>query len=149
MARKRWLAVDHQYFIRAPPAKVFRAITDPKWLVRWLADSASISPRRNGDYSVGWKDGPQHSGKILAFVPGKKVTFAWAWEGVPLHGTRFQLSVKPERGGSILKVEHTGIPRSGRWVDLYGGAEWGWTYFAMNLKSVLETGRDLRSPRDG
>lgn len=41
------------------------------------------------------------------------------------------------------------FPREEKWTAPYGGAEWGWAYFAINLKSVPETGQDLRSERDG
>jgi uncharacterized protein YndB with AHSA1/START domain len=149
MARRSTRSVSHQYFIQASPKKVFRAITDPKWVVRWLADTAEMSPRKGGTYAVGWNNGPQHRGTFLEFVPGKSVTMSWEWEGVNLHGTRFRLSVSPKGKGALLEIEHSGFPKEPAWVDLYGGTEWGWTYFAMNLKSVLETGHDLRSNHDG
>ncbi len=142
-------AVDHQYFIRAEPAVVFRAMTDPRWLTRWLCDTAEISPQRGGSYLLGWKDGPTHTGKIVEFEPDAKIAFAWRWPGVELDGTVFALAVEPRDGGALLRVRHAGFPRGAEWTDLYGGAEWGWTYFAMNLKSVLETGRNLRSELDG
>jgi uncharacterized protein YndB with AHSA1/START domain len=145
----RPLAVDHQYFIRSPPGDVFRALTDPAWIVKWLADTAELDPRTGGRYHIGWKDGPQHVGTILNFIPGQTITFAWEWEGIALKGTEVRLTVEPSDGGSILRVAHTGFPRQLEWMDLYGGAEWGWTYFAMNLKSVLETGHDLRARQYG
>jgi uncharacterized protein YndB with AHSA1/START domain len=128
---------------------VFKAFSQPEWLTKWLCDTATISARKGGRYSIGWKDGPTHKGEVVDFVPGKSITLAWSWEGVNLSGTRFKLSVKPEEGGALFEVEHSGFPREERWADLYGGAEWGWTYLAMNLKSVLETGHDLRSKHDG
>ena len=142
-------SVDHQYFVRAPPDAVFRAITDSRWLTRWLCDSAEVTPQKGATYVLGWKDGPTHSGTIVEFLPGQRVSYAWAWPGVDLQGTVFSLSVEATKGGTILRVEHSGFPRLEQWTDLYGGAEWGWTYFAMNLKSVLENGHDLRSRQDG
>jgi hypothetical protein len=68
---------------------------------------------------------------------------------VELDGTILSLSVRAKFGGTLLQIEHTGFPKAERWTDLYGGAEWGWTYFAMNLKSLLENGHDLRSRHDG
>jgi uncharacterized protein YndB with AHSA1/START domain len=149
MPRATKRAVNHQYFIRAPPARVFRAISDPKWLVRWLCDHADLSPKKGAEYGLGWKDGPTHTGTVVDFRPGRRIAFSWMWPGVRLKGTIFSLSVEPKGRGSLLVVEHTGFPRAATWTDLYGGAEWGWTYFAMNLKSLLETGRDLRSKYDG
>jgi uncharacterized protein YndB with AHSA1/START domain len=142
-------AVDHQYFIRADPAAVFRALTEPDRLTRWLCDTAEISARKGGSYRLGWKDGPTHTGKIVDFVRGRRIALAWKWPGVELDGTVFSLVVEPQEGGALLRIMHTGFPRSDEWVDLYGGAEWGWTYFAMNLKSVLEHRHDLRSASDG
>jgi uncharacterized protein YndB with AHSA1/START domain len=142
-------AVDHQYFIRAEPAAVFQALTEPAWLTRWLCDTAELSLRKGGSYRLGWTDGPTHAGAIVDFTPGTRIAFAWTWPGTALEGTVVSLEVVPREGGALLRVRHTGFPRREEWVDLYGGAEWGWTYFAMNLKSLLEHGHDLRSGLDG
>lgn len=149
MPSKKARAVSHRYFIRASPERTFEAITNPTMLVTWLADRAELSPEKGGDYLLGWTDGPTHTGKILEFEPGKHIAFAWQWPGVSLRGTVFRLVVEPKHDGSLLRVEHEGFPNLDRWTDLYGGAEWGWAYFAMNLKSVLEHGHDLRSEFDG
>ncbi len=141
--------LDHQYFIRAAPKKTFDALVNPKMLVRWLADVAELTPRRGGRYRLGWTGGPTHTGKVLVYEPPREVALAWSWPGVSLSGTVFRLTVEPEGDGSVLHVRHEGFPKLQKWTELYAGAEWGWTYFAMNLKSVLETGRDLRSSRDG
>jgi uncharacterized protein YndB with AHSA1/START domain len=141
--------VDHQYFIQAAPDAVFRAITDPHWLTRWLCDRAELSPTLGGAYLLAWDEGPTHIGTIVEYREGERVALGWTWPGVELQGTVFSLSVEPTNGGTLLKVRHSGFPRLERWTELYGGAEWGWTYFALNLKSVLETGHDLRSKYDG
>jgi uncharacterized protein YndB with AHSA1/START domain len=149
MATKTERSVDHQYFIRATPDAVFRAITDPQRLTRWLCDRAELSPKKGGSYLLAWNEGPTHTGTVVDFREGHRVALGWTWPGVELQGTVFSLSVEAKDGGTLLKVEHTGFPRHQRWTELYGGAEWGWTYFALNLKSVLEKGHDLRSKYDG
>ena len=149
MPTKASRAVNHQYFIRSPTKRTFDALTNPKILVKWLADRAELTPRKGGSYLLSWNGGPTHTGTVIEFRPGKSIALSWAWPGVTLQGTVFRLSVTPKGRGSILSVEHTGFPKSDRWADLYGGAEWGWTYFALNLRSVLETGRDFRSKYDG
>lgn len=148
-APKDGRTVSHQYFIRAMPERTFDAISNPKTLVKWLADRAELTAAKGGTYLLGWTDGPTHTGTVLEFHPGRSIALAWEWPGVELQGTVLRLSVEPKDDGSILFVEHTGFPRREQWTDLYGGAEWGWTYFAMNLKSFLETGHDLRSKYDG
>ena len=140
----------HQYYLRASPKKAFKAVSDPKRLTGWLADTAELTARKGGRFSVGWKNGPTHQGKILEFSRGRSITFGWSWDGYEDVGaTRFRLSVEPKGKGTLLTVTHAGFPRTERGSELYESAEWGWTYFVMNLKSVLETGTDLRSKHDG
>ncbi len=149
MARRATRTIDHQYFIHAGVARVFKAISEPVLLTRWLADRAELDLRTGGRYMLEWRGGPRHEGRVLEVVRGRRLTLTWTWEGVGLRDTRFRLSLKPKGRGTLLRVTHSGFPTEGRWVDLYAGTEWGWAYFAMNLKSVLETGRDLRSSLDG
>jgi uncharacterized protein YndB with AHSA1/START domain len=149
MPRTKSRNLNNQYFIDAPPKRVFKWISRPERLKQWLADYAEISPRKGGRFALGWTDGPRHTGKLLEFVKGKRVTFGWTWDGIDLPPTRFSLSVAAKGKGTLLTVEHKGIPTGAKWVELYAGAVWGWTYFAMNLKSVLESGHDLRSRWDG
>jgi hypothetical protein len=56
--------------------------------------------------------------------------------------------VEAKDGGTIVQFVPSGFQNGGPWVDLHDGAIRGWTYFLMNLKSVLEHGNDLRSPLD-
>jgi len=62
--------------------------------------------------------------------------------------TKLTLAVRPKEHATVLTFKHTGFGDRGPWVDVYEGAIRGWTYFMMNLKSVLENGHDLRSPYD-
>lgn len=148
--RRKTRTIRQQYFIRASPKKVFKALSDPERLARWFADKAEVSGRKGGRYTLSWEDGPTHRGKLLEFRRGEKITFAWEWEGIEGVGvTRFGLAVEPKGKGTLLRLTHAGIPKGEKWHELYAGAVWGWTYFMMNLKSVLEHGHDLRSKHDG
>ena len=149
MASDTERVVDHHYLIRSDTSTVFRALTEPEWLTRWLCDAAEIHPRKGGTYRLGWKDGPTHTGTVVEYDPGNLIALTWRWPGVDLDGTVLSFGVQPREVGALLHVRHAGFPREELWTDLYAGAEWGWTYFAMNLKSVLETGHDLRSVLDG
>ncbi len=85
----------------------------------------------------------------MQFVRGRQLVLTWQWPGLEKLGvTRLKLSVEPHSGGTILRFTHSGFRRGSAWTDLYEGAIRGWTYFMMNLKSVLENGHDLRSPYD-
>ena len=150
MTRPTRRPIRQQYHVRAPPKKVFRALSDPERITRWLADRAEISPRKGGRFLLAWEGGPTHTGKLLEFVRGESITYGWTWPGLEEVGvTRFKIAVEPKGKGTLVKVTHSGLPMGKKWDDLYAGAIWGWTYFMMNLKSVVEHGHDLRSRHDG
>lgn len=85
----------------------------------------------------------------MEFVRGKRITLTWQWPGKEhLLTTKLKISVEPRKRGTVVKFTHSGFPTQERWIDLYAGAIQGWTYFLMNLKSVLDHRQDLRSPDD-
>lgn len=149
MARKRTRTLRLPIFIHAPPKRVFKWISDGKRLTRWFSDTAALSGRRGGRYTLAWEGGPTHSGRVLEFVRGRRLTLSWQWpEKEHLGSTKLKLSLEAKEKGTILRFTHSGFQGSEEWVELYEGAIRGWTYFMMNLKSVLENDRDLRSPYD-
>jgi uncharacterized protein YndB with AHSA1/START domain len=136
-------------FIHAPPGEVFRHVSDPARLTRWLVDRATLVPRTGGDYVFTWEGGPTHSGTVLEYVKGRSIALTWGWPGREKLGvTTLTISLEGRAGGTVVRFTHAGFRRGGPWVDLYEGALRGWTYFMMNLKSVVENGHDLRSPYD-
>lgn len=150
MAPRKTRTIRQQYYIRASPKKVFKAISEPERLTRWFLKDAQLSPRKRGKYSFTWQGGYAHSGQVVEFVRGKSLTLTWPqYDGKELLGeTKLKMTVEPKGDGSLLKIQHSGYPKHERWVDLYAGTHSGWAYFMMNLKSVLEHGNDLRSKHD-
>jgi uncharacterized protein YndB with AHSA1/START domain len=49
--------VLHQYYIKAPPAKVFKAISDNKELTRWFLAKARLDKEKGGAYKFTWLGG--------------------------------------------------------------------------------------------
>ncbi|MCI4336760.1 MAG: SRPBCC domain-containing protein [Thermoplasmata archaeon] len=149
MARASTRTLRLPVFIHAPPEKVFAAVTEPQLLTRWLMDRATFSAHKGAMYAFTWEGGPTHTGTILDFVPGKRFTISWSWPGhETLKATKLRLSLVPKEGGTVLTFTHSGFGTTGPWKELYEGSIRGWTYFMMNLKSVLETEHDLRYPHD-
>jgi uncharacterized protein YndB with AHSA1/START domain len=143
------LRVDREFFVRASPKKAFAAISTPEGLATWMVVRAVLPSEPGAEYELEFDGGWRHRGIVRGFRRGRSISLTWAWEGVPLTGTVFTLSVRPKTGGAVVRLVHTGIPREPKWIDLYGVTEWGWTYYGMNLKSVLENDHDLRSRWDG
>jgi uncharacterized protein YndB with AHSA1/START domain len=149
MPRKGTRTLRLPIFIHASPKRTFKWVSDGDRLTRWFADSAALSGRKGGNYRLGWEGGPTHTGKVLEFERGKRLTLSWQWPGKEHLGvTKLKLTLEPKEDGTVLRFIHSGFQRSPEWNELYEGAIRGWTYFMMNLKSVLESDRDLRSPYD-
>jgi uncharacterized protein YndB with AHSA1/START domain len=149
MPRRMTRTLRLPIFIHASPSRVFKWISTADRLTRWLADSAALSGHKGGSYSLAWDGGPTHTGRVLEFSRGVGYTLTWQWPGKEQLGmTKLRLSIERKGDGTVLRFIHSGFQTSGEWLELYEGAIRGWTYFMMNLKSVLETEHDLRSPDD-
>jgi len=137
-------------YIRAPPDKVFRALTEPRLLKKWFLSSAKLSPRKGGNYQFAWHGGYTHTGKVLDYLRDKRLSLSWPGiiRGKLLGNTRVTFRLKPKTDGTFLEMTHTGFKAGNLWIELYGAVCSGWAYFLMNLKSVIQHGRDLRSPED-
>lgn len=142
--------IKQQTFIHAPADKVFRALTDPRLLKKWFLQSARIYPRKGGNYTFTWQGGYSHSGKVLAYARHKSLSLSWPayWKGKPLGTTRASFRLRPKDSGTVVTMTHSGFKNGDKWIQTYGGTCSGWAYFLTNLKSVLQYGRDLRSPHD-
>ena len=149
MSSSNTLDIDRQFFVRASPAKAFDAISTPRGLTSWMVVRADFPAKAGANYELEFDGGWRHRGTVQRVRAGRSLALTWAWDGVPLTGTVLTLSVRPKGRGAMVRFLHSGIPREKKWIDLYGVTEWGWTYYGMNLKSVLETRHDLRSRWDG
>ncbi len=143
-------SVKQRYFVNAAPEKVFRALTQPILLKKWFVSSASFSPRTGGNYTFNWGGETSQSGKVLTYVRDKSLILSWpqVQRGKPLGMTRATFKLKPKDKGTLLDVNHTGFKSGTLWNENYSSVCSGWAYFLMNLKSVLQYGRDLRSEKD-
>ena len=148
MAKSRTL--KQGLFIQAPPDKVFRALIEPRLLKKWFLESATLSPRTGGNYTFTWHGDYNHSGKVLNYAKDKTLSLSWPayLKGKHLGTTRATFRLKPKDNGTVLELAHSGFKSGNQWVEFYGAVCSGWAYFLTNLKSVLQHGRDLRSPLD-
>jgi uncharacterized protein YndB with AHSA1/START domain len=141
--------IDQQYYFEAPVGDVFNALTEPEELVKWFLGSARIRPVERTNYTFTWKGGSEHTGEVLKVVPNRNLVLSWPNKiKGRLYPTQVSFTLVRRGKGTLLKLKHTGFKDGDDWVWLFGAVQSGWTYFLMNLKSVIEQGRDLRSKYD-
>jgi uncharacterized protein YndB with AHSA1/START domain len=102
--------------LKAAPARVFAAWTEPDKIVKWFGPDAgpvkdaSVDPRVGGRYAITFytEDGEQHhvSGLYREVVPNEKLVFTWAWRTMPGRESLVTVLIKPDGTGSLLTLFH-------------------------------------------
>ena len=106
--------------IKAPPAKVYAAITQPKLMMQWWSPdagptlSAEADVRPGGRFSIVFRllNGDEHNptGVYREVVPDKKLVFTWQWQGSPEGESLVTFLLEPFDGGTELTLIHEGLP---------------------------------------
>jgi len=110
-------------FINAPPARVYKAWTDPAELQRWFGPEDVRTIKIDADVRVGGKyrwdllkqDGEEWAclGEYRELVPGKKIVFTWKWdddESWENHNSIVTVEFSAHGGGTEVKLTHEKLP---------------------------------------
>ena len=137
---------EQRYHFAAPPSRVFRALTEPKGLVRWFLSNAEVSPVVGGPFSFTWRGGYHMASTVFRFERDRAVGYLWV-DVLPngKSATTRALFILSKKGtGTILRLQHSGF----RVPEHFAECSSRWAYYLTNLKSVLDHGTDLRSALD-
>ena len=133
--------------IAAPPATVFRALTDAAELSRWWTTSAESDARTGGAFAYAFEfadPSRDHTyvGTYHDVRPGELVSYPWH---TSLGETRVDVTLRPAGDGTELTLVHTGWGSGDAADEAVELHEQGWGFFLDNLRSTLERGDDLRA----
>ena len=102
--------------IKALPAKVYAAWTDPGTMARWWGPdsgpvlTAEADARLGGRFRVVFRteDGEQHDcrGEYREVVPDKKLVFTWHWVSTPERESLVTVLLRPVVEGTELTLVH-------------------------------------------
>jgi uncharacterized protein YndB with AHSA1/START domain len=104
--------------LKASPAQVFAAWTDPEKIVHWFGPTqtvagsvrAQMDVRPGGRYQFKFKtdDGDSHqvSGVYREVVPNARLVFSWAWQSTPERESLVTVTVAADGDGSVLTLQH-------------------------------------------
>jgi len=105
---------DHEDEVRfeaeldAPPEKVWRALTVPEFVGRWLAPN-DIRPEEGHAFRLEGEDGAIECETVEA-KPPHSLSYSWRERGGPDSLVRFHLA-GTEAGGTHLTIVHSGLAR--------------------------------------
>jgi len=116
-------SLEIKRFINAPPARVYKAWTDPAELQRWFGPEDVRTIKIDADVRVGGKyrwdlqkqDGEEWAclGEYRELVPGKKIVFTWKWdddEAWENHNSVVTVEFSARDGGTEVKLTHEKLP---------------------------------------
>ena len=129
--------------IKAPPAKVWAAITQPKLMMQWWGPdagptlSAEADVRPGGRFSVLFRllNGDEHNptGVYQEVVPEEKLVFTWDLPGAAEPESLVTFRLEPFDGGTMLTLTHEHLPNE----EARDSHEQGWNGLLNKLPLFL------------
>ena len=150
-----WSEFKLRVNIRTDIRRAFECFTTPGGLESWFLRQATFEnaagdvrgkdePVQEGDtyvfYWHGYPDTAVEKGKVLSNNGENRFTFTFS------HNCPVTISIYPECGETIVELVESNLPTDeATMMRHYVGDSKGWIFYLTNLKSVLETGYDLRN----
>jgi uncharacterized protein YndB with AHSA1/START domain len=126
-------SICNSIWIAAPPARVFRALSEGDELGRWWPMAAEAEPRLHGKLVLVWFSGDRLETRFDTFTAGSELSYAFYTE-------RLRFDLVEKNGGTDVAIDH----RCGPDAAIHVAQAWG--FLKANLKTWVEHGIDLRTP---
>jgi uncharacterized protein YndB with AHSA1/START domain len=117
----------------APVEEVFRHLTDPAAMVRWMGQYATLNPAAGGVFEVDINGVPVR-GHYLEIDPPSRVVVSWGVAGsadLPPGTTSVEFTLTPITGGTRLHLVHRDLPGSQTPIHAVG-----WKHFLDRLAAA-------------
>ena len=119
--------------LNAPVQEVFRHLTDPAAMIRWMGQHAALQPVPGGAFEVDINGVPVR-GQYLEIDPPRRVLVSWGVAGnasMPPGSTEVEFTLTPIQEGTRLRLVHRSLPPSQAPVHATG-----WEHFLPRLASA-------------
>ncbi len=129
--------------VNASDRAAYHAFSQARGLQEWLCNLAAVDSRKNGGLYLAWNSGYSVMGQFTRMEFPHKIAFTWQGFGEP-SPSEVKVTFSPQEDHLDIDLIHVlnGSGKSGK--KLVREIEKGWLIALENLKSVLETGQDLR-----
>lgn len=129
--------------IQRDAAAIYGAFTNAMRLREWLCNGSTVNAQVNGPLLLQWNQGYYAAGHFTELDKDAKIGFTWFGLGDP-RPSQVEVTIKPNGGGTDVTVTHTDVGSDDGWKTTVEQLTQGWEMGMNNLKSVLESGEDLR-----
>lgn len=122
--------------IAHPPAKLWRALTQPHLIAEWLMQN-DFAPQVGHRFNLRGEWGGVLDCEVLALEPEKTLSYSWDFRHEdPAYDLRsvVTFTLTPSETGTHLRVEQAGFRPDQK--QAFGGAHAGWKAFLDKLEPV-------------
>jgi len=119
--------------LNAPVQEVFRHLTEPAAMIRWMGQHATLEPAPGGAFEVDINGVPVR-GRYLEVDPPRRVVVSWGVAGstgMPPGATQVEFTLSPTEGGTRLRLVHRNLPPDE--MEMHSA---GWEYFLSRLSQA-------------
>ena len=132
--------VTVERWIDAAPETVFSFFCDRGRWLSWQGVTAEIDPRPGGTFRMNVRGDGDATGRFIVVDPYERIVLTWGWEnaalGVPPGTSTVEVTFAAERGGTLVRLTHAGLPPTA--LDPH---EQGWNHYLDRL-AVRAAGGD-------
>ncbi|HVI97882.1 MAG TPA: SRPBCC domain-containing protein [Sphingomonas sp.] len=121
-----------------PPAKLWRALTQPHLIEEWLMKS-DFAPDVGHRFNLSGDWGGVLDCEVLVVEPNETLSYTWNFASDdPAYALQSVVvfTLTPTRGGTQLRMEQSGFRPDQK--QAFGGAQMGWQQFFGKLESLLD-----------
>ena len=127
--------------VAARPGTVWRCLTEPPLLAKWLAARVDLEARVGAPLVVHFeRHGRRVEGSIVEIVPRRRIVFTWGVaQGaeaatIPPGSSRVTIALDPAPLGTRVTLFHAGLPSE----EERANHEGGWRDYARSLAGVAQ-----------
>jgi uncharacterized protein YndB with AHSA1/START domain len=131
--------------VSATPEQVWKALTDPKELVKWFPLEARVTPGVGGKFFISWGPDMEGEAEIIAWEPGKRIAWKESMATV-------EFTIEARGGKTLVRMVQSGFFSGEAWEnEWFESTDYGWGFILLNLQWSLErhpgADRQVRWPR--
>jgi uncharacterized protein YndB with AHSA1/START domain len=134
----------------ASAATLWRALTEPESLLRWLAAEAIVEPRNGGRYATVSRLFGRREARIERFDAGSRLQLMYEptadWPPLPDSALVEDFIIDERKGQRMLRVMGSGVPSDEDWAKTLVRLRTGWALAFAQLQIRLRDGSIAEPP---
>ncbi|HSC29614.1 MAG TPA: SRPBCC domain-containing protein [Vicinamibacterales bacterium] len=130
----------HDFPIKAPVDRVFRAVSTPEGLATWWTKRSAGQPDEGAEYELWFGPDYDWRAKVTRCVADSEFELEMTRAGTDWTGTRVNLRLEPRGAGTWVRFSHTGWPSTNEHYRISCNC---WAMYLRILRRSLEHGESV------